>query len=678
VSSPDPYRYFRIEARELLEQLGKGVLALEKEGGVEQIVFLLRLAHTLKGAARVVKQAPIADGAHRLEELLGPYRSGEQTVPRTVLDELLVLVDQMAAQLAEIGRPAPSVTPKPQAPPAVTAPSPVPEVRTVRAELEEMDRLLDGLAEAHVQLAGLKRTLGTLAEAGELADLLAEQVAPLRTGASPAAIKARSLAEELRATLGRLERTLGFESTQIDRELRSAREAAERLRLVPARVLSTPLERAVRDAAHAEDKDVVYSIRGDDVRLDAHVIEGVQAALIQLARNAVAHGIEPASRRRAAGKPLAGRVAFAVERRGRRIAFVCQDDGQGIDVAAIQKSAEARGLPRPADAAAAIEVLLGGGISTAGKVTEIAGRGIGLGLARAAARQLGGELSFKSEPGVGASVELVVPVPLAAIPALVVEADGMAASVPLESVRRGVRLAASDLSCGPTGETVVHDGKVIPFVALSRAVSGTSPARDRAWSAIVVECASGTAALGVDRLVGTTQVVVRPLPELAPAGAIVGGASFDPEGNPQLVLDPDGIVAAAHGVWSEPAQAPARRRILVVDDSLTTRMLEQSILESAGYEVELASSGEEGLEKARAGGHALFLVDVEMPGIDGFTFVERINADPELRRTPAILVTSLSAPENLRRGREVGAKDYVVKGDFDQGRLLARIRELIS
>ncbi len=206
----------------------------------------------------------------------------------------------------------------------------------------------------------------------------------------------------------------------------------------------------------------------------------------------------------------------------------------------------------------------------------------------------------------------------------------------------------------------------------------TVPARDvaRAWSAVVVEGANALAAVGVERLRGTQNLVLRPLPEFTPGDAVVAGASLDAEGHPQLVLDPQGLVE--HVCMAGPAlRAPSSPRapILVIDDSLTTRMLEQSILESAGYEVDLATSGEDGLERALKRRYALFLVDVEMPGMDGFTFIERTRKDPALRD-----IRRSSSPRRLsedrRRGQSVGARAYIVKGEFDQTELLEKIRLL--
>jgi len=195
---------------------------------------------------------------------------------------------------------------------------------------------------------------------------------------------------------------------------------------------------------------------------------------------------------------------------------------------------------------------------------------------------------------------------------------------------------------------------------------------------VVVRSGSALAAFGVERLLGITHVVVRPLPALAAADPVVACASIDADGSPQLMLDPAGLVAAAarNRTLAAEVAEPARLPVLVVDDSLTTRMLEQSILESAGYEVDLASSAEEALAKAQLRRYGMFLVDVEMPGMDGFEFVTRTRADPVLRAVPAILVTSRSSPEDRRRGTEAGARGYIMKSEFDQGQLLECIREL--
>ena len=324
--------------------------------------------------------------------------------------------------------------------------------------------------------------------------------------------------------------------------------------------------------------------------------------------------------------------------------------------------------------------MLKGGLTTSGTITEVSGRGIGLDIVREAAARLGGQVTVHTNADTGTSLELTVPASLSSLDALLVEAGGVSAAIPLDAIRRTVRLAKGDVARTSEGDSIVHGGKVIPFMPLAGSLRGKTADRyNRTWTAVVVDGNTALAAVGVDRLVGTANVVVRPLPALAPSDPSVAGAAMDAEGMPQLVLDPVGLVAAAYRLrpTGEIPRSASKASILVIDDSLTTRMLEQSILESAGYEVDLATSAEEALAQARRRTYQLFLVDVEMPGMDGFTFVERTRADPILRNTPAILVTSRNSPEDRQRGTDVGAHAYVVKGDFDQVGLLATINKLV-
>jgi two-component system chemotaxis sensor kinase CheA len=684
----DPYEYFRVEAREILEGLGRGVLQIEKGAAPETAGGLLRLAHTLKGAARVVRQRAIAEKAHAIEEALAPLREPGATVAREGIDRVLKLVDEISAEVASLG----VVDAVPVAP-ATQARAPIEDaLRTIRADVTEMDALLDGVTEASVQLRSLRRTAGAVEQARRLADLIVEQAAPgrvpetTRATAGPSSAKLRPVADELRALLSGVERTLTGAVEQADRELHEVRDAAERLRLLPVDALFTSLERATRDSAQALGKEAVFVGRGGEVRLEAHVLGVVQGALIQMVRNAVAHGIESATERVRARKPSVGRVELEVVRRGNRVTFLCRDDGRGIDLDAVRRVAEQRGLLAAGSAARTtgelLRLLLKGGLTTAAAVTEASGRGIGLDVVREAAARLGGDVTVETEKGRGTAIALVAPLSLSSIDALLVEAGAVSAAIPLDAVRRTLRIAAGDVTRTAEGDSIVYEGKVIPLFPLARSLAGWTgaPMPTGGQSVVVIAGPTALAAVGVTRLRGIANVVVRPLPALSPPAPEVAGAALDADGTPQLVLDPAGLVATAlRGDGAVPRDGGASAAaVLVIDDSLTTRMMEQSILESAGYEVDLATSAEEGLEKAQRKRYQLFLVDVEMPGMDGFTFVARTRADPELREVPAILVTSRSAPEDRRRGEDVGASGYIVKGDFDQKQLLTAIRKLVG
>lgn len=681
----DPYKYFRLEARELMEQLSQTTLELEKAAGDSALVQkLLRLAHTLKGAARVVKQQEIADRSHAIEEDLLPFRDGGGAVRPAEIESVLAHIDVIARAVQSLSPTKVETQVEPGIPAAIRTES----FNTVRADIAEMDAVLDGVSETHSLLNGLRSSARDIEAAQHLVDLLLAQLAPVANKesvpfAQNGVSQVSSLAEELRKRFVRFERHLGSTIDQMDRELRQLREATEQLRLVSAGTLFNVLERTARDAAQALSKRVGFVSSGGDIRLDSHVVETIQSALLQITRNAVAHGIEPPAERRAAGKNETGSVTVEVSQRGSKIVFRCHDDGRGLNLGDVRRAAEKKGLTsgeaKQYGSEELLRLLLRGGISTSGTVTEVAGRGIGLDIVREAVNRLSGDIVVKTESGKGTSFELIVPPSMASLESLLVESAGAIAAIPLNAVRNTLRLAGSDISRESATATIPFAGRAIPFQPLSTSLTGGTSATDRPWTTVILGSGEDLAAIGVDRLLGTGRTVVRPMPDDIPSNGIVSGMFLDSEGNPQIVLDADGLVGRikrADANWAA-AEQP-RHTVLVIDDSLTTRMLEQSILEMAGYDVDVAQSAEEGLEKARQRRYALFLVDVEMPGIDGFTFIQRIRADPVLHNIPAILVTSRSAPEDRQRGIDVGAQGYVVKSGFNQSELLTLIQKLLS
>lgn len=681
----DPYRYFRPEAREILEQFSRDVLDLEKgESNSATVQRLLRLAHTLKGAARVVKQSDIANRAHEIEDVLSPLRESGRDVGREQIDAVLHHIDAISDQLAAL-----APVGEPSAP-AVGKQAIEEAFRTVRTDVAEADAVLDSVVETHALLNGLRAAVRGVQQAAQLSELLASEALTDRPGRKESGSRSHSgdrstVAEELGRKMGAIGRSLESTVDQMDRELRQLREAVERLRLVPVGSLFTTLERMARDTARAQAKHVSFKAGGGAVRLDAHILDSIQGALLQIVRNAVAHGIETGDERARAGKPEVGCVSVNVFRRDRRIVFSCSDDGRGINLDAVRQAAMKRGLIGSEMATAGpdelLNVLLRGGISTSKTVTEESGRGIGLDVVRESVERLGGEVGCRSKPGAGTTFEIVIPPALASIDALVVEVSdtGTVVAIPLDAVRSTRRLSSAQITLAASGASVLYNEEVVSFVPLAAALGAATWSPGGDWTAIVIAADNGLAVIGVKRLLGTAKIVVRPLPQHVTASPAVLAATLDADGNPQLVINPDELIAAARrGCANESGAQPQKRPVLVVDDSLTTRMLEQSILESAGYDVDLAVSGEQALERVRQKAYALVLVDVEMPGMDGFTFIERIRSDPKTCDIPAILVTSLAKPEHRKRGRAVGAQGYIVKSEFDQAALLSMIKPMMA
>lgn len=680
----DPYKYFRVEAAELVELLAEGALAIEKGVAiVGGVAALLRHAHTLKGAARVVKRPAIAESAHVIEEVLAPHRSASHGIPRECAARIFPALDAVTAELAALGPPA--ADPAHVAPPDSGGGRSVEAQPTLlRADMVEVEAVVDGLREGLVAFASLKDGLGRMDHVRQLGELIGRQLAAPRR---PDAEKLGALLErvqrvvtDLQAGLSTLDVGLRQGLDRLGRELSQTHTAAERLQLVPVTGILVSLERAVYDAARELGRQVRFEAIGGDIKLDAHVLGVAHAALLHLVRNAVAHGLEPEKDRLARGKPAIGSVQVSVTRQGREVVFMCRDDGAGVDVAGVRRALAERGEAHQGlTDDEVLRRLLSGGVSTAAQVTGLSGRGIGLDAVRDAAARLGGRVQLEAARGHGSSVHLRVPASLTALVVVMVESGGRKLALPLDSVAASERLSSAQISRSGGREAVYHEDQAIPFAPLARVLGVSEAHAPRAWSSLIVRGASGRVALGVDRLLGTRTVVLRTLPDAARATPVVAGASLDALGNPELVLDGDALVAEVQRmVGIESRDRPAPRPILVIDDSLTTRMLEQSILESAGYEVTLAVSGEDGLEKARARPYALFLVDVEMPGIDGFAFVEKTRADANLSGVPAVLVSSRSAPEDIARGHAAGAQAYIVKDRFDQRELLGLIERLVG
>jgi len=679
----DPYKYFRIEADELLEELGRGVLELERGAvGAEVMRRMLRAAHTFKGASRVVKQNEIAEFAHAIEDVLTPHRDGDVPVSPERIQQLLGLLDSMRSAVSGL-----RVAVEQQADPTKQAPPLVEErFQTVRIETTDMDKLLTGVSRASTQLAALRAELVHLDEAEvmgrELASRLEAGESGRGTGAS--SVHAATTAENLYRALRRHHRSLEVSLSQVEREVAEMGETANALRLLPAAALFGPLERAVRDAAESERKRVGLHCFGGETRLEAHVLSAVQDALLHVVRNAVAHGIERESDRSKMGKPPEGRVELRVARDGNSIVLACTDDGRGVDVEAVRQAAVRRGVLSPTEAATRsaeelTRLILKGGISTNATPTGVSGRGIGLDVVRNAVERLHGEASVRTEPLRGTTVEMRVPFSLTGLSTVLARSGDVTCCIPMESVRDVLRLNDAGVARRAEGATMLHEGTAIPFLSLAAALDQPRGEEAQTRSVIVVEWKGKKAGIGVDRLLGLSDILLKPLPTWISAGRVIAGASLHTSGEVWLVLKPEALIAKASEAKGEsPRPRAARPPVLVVDDSLTTRMLEQSILESAGYEVDVATSGEEGLMKARSRQYGVMIVDVEMPGIDGFEVLARVGQDAALREIPVLLVTSRNSAEDQRRGRELGAKAYIVKNEFDQQRLLRILQGLIG
>ncbi len=637
---------FAAEAVELVARMRESLRRLRGggEAGGDAVDDLLRAAHTLKGAARIVGRGDLADGCRSLEELVLPVRGGGPDLGRS-LPAAEALVERIAAGLgAQAG----------------SARRDEPAARVGMAAIEGLmaalaDAALEGGAVAHAS-AALDSVLGQLRLLVPGGD--DGQLQPLR----PALDRLHALADDLRGASDRL-------SSGLDRTRSSTRD----LRMAPLSTVVHAVELALRDAAAARGRRARLVVDGSELRFDAAMQTDLQGMLIHLVRNAVAHGVEDPAARRAAGKPDEGSVALRFASRNGRLVVVVEDDGRGLSAASLRDAAVARGLLTAVEAGAlgeqdALHLAFRPSVTTATSVDDIAGRGLGLDAVHAASRRLGGSVAVDNHPGRGARFTIDLPATWSARRMVSVADGGVVALVPLSDITSIRHLAPAE-AAEALASGVLSDGSIGRAVRLLPQPAGR-PGRPGARRLAII---TPWCAVLAERIAGTAEAVIRPVPAAMGPTPGVAGIALDASGQPSLMLDAESLGG------SRPAEpAPARpRTVLIVDDSVTTRMLEQSILEGAGFTCALAASGEEALAWLRTGSCDLLLVDLEMPGIDGIEVIRRVRADARHAGLPCIMVSSRSSEEDRRRAIGAGAADYVVKGRFDQADFLSLLRRTL-
>ncbi len=466
------------------------------------------------------------------------------------------------------------------------------------------------------------------------------------------------------------------------RQQREQSHALLRARMVPFTTVDERLHRVLRQTAKELGRQANLDIRGGETPVDRNVLERMLGPLEHLLRNAVAHGIEPPETRRAAGKPELGQIVLAIGAGDNDITLRLEDDGKGLDLAAIRRRAIERGL---IDATAAIdetalaELIFRSGFSTAAAVNEIAGRGVGLDVVRDEVTQLGGHVAVSGKPGQGTRFEIVLPLTLAVIPVMLVAAAGQTWAIPAALVEEARELDAEEAAARQAAGGLTRNGLRYPWHTLNGLYRLNAPAAAPTWQ-LLLRHAGEQIALAVEALAQNQEVVVKPLGDQLKHVPGLTGASVLPDGrvvlivNPvalaQRVATPDTAVALA-STSSAPAVKEAAT-VMVVDDSLTVRKITGRLLERAGYRVVTAKDGEDALEKIRAQLPAVILADIEMPRMDGFALVRALRDDAALAHLPVIMITSRIAQKHRLMAMELGVHHYLGK-PYDEEELLGLI-----
>ncbi len=499
---------------------------------------------------------------------------------------------------------------------------------------------------------------------------------------------------EIQSLANDLARQYVRDTTQMALVIDELEQEIKRVRMLPLSTITGPFARMVRDLAKDAQKDVVLRIIGGETELDKRVLEQIKDPLIHLLRNAVDHGIEAPAKREALGKPRNGTITLKAEQMGNNIVISVSDDGAGLDTESIRFALTRRGVSdaHSLSETDVVEAIYQSGISTSPIITDISGRGVGLDIVRRNVEVLHGQIDQEWTAGGGTCFRLSLPLTLTSSHGLKVRASNELFVIPFNTIVRIDDIALDEIISLEGHDTVLHDGRPLTLVRLSDVLGLPASAQQSANGRIpfvILAAAERRMAFAVDELVDEQEVVIKGLgKQLSRVGGVLG-ATVMGSGEIVLILNVADLIklalrASKRSIFdlveetALAAEASGRRRILVVDDSITTRTLEKNILEAEGYDVQLATDGEEALSAIRREGLPdLIVSDIIMPRMDGFELTRQLKDDPQTTDLPIILVTSLDSPEDKARGIEAGADAYIVKSSFDQNNLLETIEQLI-
>lgn len=671
------------ELDEHVRALNSALLAFESDPhDAEPIRALFRSAHTIKGAARVSGITVVEEACHALESLFAAVRDQRRELDGSTFSLMFAVVDALADAGTRIrtgetldSSPLQSLMPRLL---AIEGTEDVSRTEAVPAETAATADALDTLELDAVDTAASAATARPHSEASDgLVRVRADRLDALLD----------AVGELVMATGRMVERSARHDpdARRLDQVTDELADVVHRLRLRPFSDVCESLPRTVRDIAESQHRDVALDLRGQDVEADRQIIDALRDPLMHLVRNAVDHGIEPPDVRERKGKPRTGHVRVAAELTGGRLVVTVADDGGGLDEDAIRAALRDRGraVPRSRDELA--DALLEGAFSTRAAATTFSGRGVGVDVARTTIERIGGTIDVDWIPGRGTTFTLECPPTRSAMRALLVRVGTYLFAIPTPNVERIRRFEAADLQdvegrriiSTPTGPIHVHSLAALlgpPFEARPL---------DRSGLLVIVVAGARRSGLVVDDVTAEEEIFVRPLDVDSDDVVYASGATILPSGQVALVLGTAALIAGAvrSGTGIAPLFAGSRekprRRVLVADDSITTRVLEQSVLEAAGFDVITAVNGEDAWQRLQEQPVDAVVADVEMPRMDGFALCRRIRSSP-LSRLPIVLVTGLASEADRARGMEAGADAYIIKSGFDQENLLSILNQLIG
>jgi two-component system chemotaxis sensor kinase CheA len=699
---------FKTETQEHVQKINDRLLQLEKRPGDQSILeTLMREAHTIKGSSAMIGYKRIADIAHVMEDGLEKALEGKVKLEKAHFDVLFKCADaiplliedkvtwkgtgvsspfvnELCKEIEDVFKEKPPEEPEGGKPkkaevkkiteeavaaisePMPSIPAPFSE-ESIRVDIRKLDKVMNLSGElliSKIHLDELTKHLSSKAEAHA----------------------------QIKEDCGALIQELNKVNNSFDFITKGLEDEVLGLRMISIGYLFGTFPRAMRDLANEKGKEVQILIKGEETELDKSIIDEMKGPMMHLLRNAIDHGIESPDERVAKGKPRTGIITLTASQRGSHVFIEISDDGRGIDTDKVRREAVKRGLIAEGKAKDLVDeqvysFLFIPGFSTSETITEVSGRGVGLDVVRETILKLKGMVQVDSKLGQGSRFTIKLPLTLGITESLFVACGNETFALPIENVVETIRVNQGEIRTVEGKEVMTLRGQILPLVRLKDVfdLSQRGIIEKKLFLVVIVQSVEKRIGLVVDQLLGRQEIVRKNLTGPLRNVHGISGATIIGDGRVILILDIPQIIENVEGVTvrkvqipSKPAPAKKGKTTLLIEDTLSTAMLEKNILESAGFSVVIAHDGKEALQKANQQRFDLVIIDVLMPRMDGFELTQRLKKDHLYKDVPIIIVTTRESDADKRRGLEAGADAYISKSEFTPEGLLETIERLIG
>jgi len=724
------------EAKDHVQAISKGLLVLTKKpDDTETLNDIFRSAHTIKGSSKIMKISTVSELAHRLEDALDSLRQGSIQFSDDLSEVFFDSIDTISEMLDEVsaGKEMPDLPEKlcqaldDAAKGKISVQPPEPEIapagyngketedtedkerfippvisekiigdtlkqdETVRISGEKLDELIKLMGEIVSGHARLKMRMIELGKIDKASTEMETRTGFLDAGSDRQKGYLFNSAKDLSYEITKFFSGINDDIITLEGLTDELQESSLKMRMFPVSTIFDTYPRMVREQAKVSGKKINFDVLGVETELDKKILEKISDPLLHMIRNSIDHGIETPATREERGKPPAGSIAMTAEYEGGNVLIKLTDDGAGISLGKIKNKAVLRNIYSREELERFSEkqltdLIFHPGFSTSDIITDISGRGVGMDVVQKnIVRDLSGSIRVLSKENRGTTFEIRVPLTLAVMHMMVVDVAEMIFAIPSTNVDEVLRIRKSELIDVVDKKAIKLREQIIPVVKLQD-VLGISSWKPEQDEPLVLIVSMGAEKMGfiISGLLREESRTIKPLPPHLKNNPFVSGVTIS--GNRMLdnVLNIPKIIEYAKNVKRTSAVSLSEEEstkditILVVDDSVSTREIEKSILESYGYNVNIAGDGIEALENADEFQYDLVITDIEMPRMDGLALTKELKSKDNYKDVPVILISSRDKDEDKRRGLSVGADAYIVKDDFDQGNLIDVIRNLVG